>query len=43
MDQLSLLSEALHYDFARKGLDEPFTDEELAGIVGMQSMRDRVV
>src|SRR5262245_8226139 len=43
MDQLSQLSEALHYDFARKGMEEPFTDEELAGIVGMQSMRDRVV
>jgi alkanesulfonate monooxygenase SsuD/methylene tetrahydromethanopterin reductase-like flavin-dependent oxidoreductase (luciferase family) len=43
IDQLSLLSEALNYDFATKGMDEPFTDEELAGIVGMQSMRDRVV
>jgi len=41
--QLSLLSEALNYDFATKGMDEPFTDEELAGIVGMQSMRDHVV
>ncbi len=43
MDQLSLLSEALNYDFARKGLDEAFTDEEIDGIAGMQSMRDRVV
>jgi FMN-dependent oxidoreductase (nitrilotriacetate monooxygenase family) len=43
MDQLSLLSEALNYDFVSKGMDEPFTDEELASIVGMQSMRDRVV
>jgi FMN-dependent oxidoreductase (nitrilotriacetate monooxygenase family) len=43
IDQLSLLSEALNYDFATKGIDEPFTDEELAGIVGMQSMRDHVV
>lgn len=43
MDQLSLLSEALNYDFATKGMDEPFSDEELAGIAGMQSMRDRVV
>jgi len=43
MDQLSLLSEALNYDFAKKGLDEAFTDEEIAGITGMQSMRDRVV
>jgi FMN-dependent oxidoreductase (nitrilotriacetate monooxygenase family) len=43
MDQLLLLSEALNYDFAQKGLDEAFTDEEIAGITGMQSMRDRVV
>lgn len=43
MDQLSLLSEALNFDFATKGLDEAFTDEEIAGIAGMQSMRDRVV
>ena len=43
MDQLLLLSEALNFDFAAKGLDEPFTDEEIEGIHGMQSMRDRVV
>jgi FMN-dependent oxidoreductase (nitrilotriacetate monooxygenase family) len=42
MDQLSLLSEALNFDFATKGMDEPFTDEEMDGIAGMQSMRDRV-
>ena len=43
MDQLLLLSEALNFDFAAKGIDEPFTDEEIEGIHGMQSMRDRVV
>jgi FMN-dependent oxidoreductase (nitrilotriacetate monooxygenase family) len=43
VDQLSLLSEALNYDFSRKGLDDAFTDAELAAISGMQSMRDRVV
>jgi FMN-dependent oxidoreductase (nitrilotriacetate monooxygenase family) len=43
IDQLSLLSEALNYDFARKGLDDSFTDEELRSINGMQSMRDRVL
>jgi hypothetical protein len=42
-DALSLLSEVMNFDFATKGLDEPFTDEELAGISGTQSMRDRVV
>ena len=43
MDQLSLLSEALNFDFASKGMDEAFTDEEINSINGMQSMRDRVV
>src|SRR6185312_8302671 len=42
-DALSLLSEAMNFDFASKGLDEPFTDEELEGISGTQSMRDRVL
>lgn len=43
IDALSLLSEALNFDFARKGLDEPFTGDEIAGIAGMQGMRDRVL
>ncbi len=43
VDGLSLLSEALNYDFASKGLDEAFTDAELAGIKGLQVVRDRVV
>ena len=43
VDGLSLLSEALNFDFASKGMDEPFTDEEIAGIAGMQGMRDRVL
>jgi FMN-dependent oxidoreductase (nitrilotriacetate monooxygenase family) len=42
-DALSLLSEAMNFDFASKGLDEPFTDAELNGISGTQSMRDRVL
>jgi FMN-dependent oxidoreductase (nitrilotriacetate monooxygenase family) len=42
-DALSLLSEAMNFDFASKEIDEPFTDDELAGISGTQSMRDRVV
>jgi alkanesulfonate monooxygenase SsuD/methylene tetrahydromethanopterin reductase-like flavin-dependent oxidoreductase (luciferase family) len=33
----------MNFDFAIKGLDEPFTDEELASISGTQSMRDRVL
>jgi alkanesulfonate monooxygenase SsuD/methylene tetrahydromethanopterin reductase-like flavin-dependent oxidoreductase (luciferase family) len=43
IDALSLLSEALNFDFASKGMDEPFSDEEMAGIQGMQAIRDRVV
>ena len=42
-DALSLLSEAMNFDFGSKGIDEPFSDEELNGISGTQSMRDRVV
>jgi FMN-dependent oxidoreductase (nitrilotriacetate monooxygenase family) len=43
LDSLVLLSEVLNYDFAQKGLDEPFTDAELAGLSGLQATRDRVV
>jgi len=43
VDSLSLLSEALNYDFGQKGLDEPFTDEDIASISGMHTMRDRVM
>ena len=43
IDALSLLSEALNFDFASKGMDEPFSDDEMAGIQGLQAMRDRVV
>ncbi len=43
VDGLSLLSEALNYDFKKKGMDEPFSDEELDGMSGMQAMRNRVM
>ncbi|MGE0419147.1 MAG: NtaA/DmoA family FMN-dependent monooxygenase, partial [Acetobacteraceae bacterium] len=43
VDGLSLLSEALNYDFKQKGLDEAFSDEELEGMSGMQAMRNRVM
>jgi alkanesulfonate monooxygenase SsuD/methylene tetrahydromethanopterin reductase-like flavin-dependent oxidoreductase (luciferase family) len=32
----------LNYDFAKKPLDEPFSDEELAGL-SFQGFRDRVI
>jgi FMN-dependent oxidoreductase (nitrilotriacetate monooxygenase family) len=43
IDALSLLSEALNFDFARKEMDEAFTDEELTGMSGLQGIRDRVL
>src|SRR5262249_50945581 len=43
IDALSLLSEALNFDFATKGMDERFTDEDMARISGLQAIRDRVV
>jgi FMN-dependent oxidoreductase (nitrilotriacetate monooxygenase family) len=42
VDALSLLSEALNFDFATKGMDAAFSDEELAGMSGLQGIRDRV-
>src|SRR5215471_10599829 len=43
IDQLSLLAEALNFDFAAKGLDEQLTHAELASISGIQTIRDRVL
>jgi FMN-dependent oxidoreductase (nitrilotriacetate monooxygenase family) len=43
IDALSLLSEALNFDFARKGMDEAFSGEELAEMSGLQGIRNRVV
>ena len=43
MDSLALLSEVLNFDFARKPIDDPFTDAELKSISGLQAMRDRVI
>src|SRR5438132_40380 len=43
IDALSLLAEGVNYDFAAKGIDDPFTDGELAGMTGFQGMRDNVI
>jgi alkanesulfonate monooxygenase SsuD/methylene tetrahydromethanopterin reductase-like flavin-dependent oxidoreductase (luciferase family) len=43
IDALSLLSEALNFDFGPKGMDEAFADEEMAQISGLQGIRDTVV
>ena len=38
-----LLSEVLNFDFAATGMDDPLSDAELAGMTGLQAIRDRVV
>jgi FMN-dependent oxidoreductase (nitrilotriacetate monooxygenase family) len=43
IDALSLLSEALNFDFATKGMDEAFTDAEINGMSGLLGIRDRVL
>jgi FMN-dependent oxidoreductase (nitrilotriacetate monooxygenase family) len=43
IDALSLLSEALNFDFATKAMDEPFSEDELAKMSGLQGIRDRVL
>ena len=43
IDQLSLLSEAINFDFSVKGLDEPMTDAELASFTGQHTHRDRTI
>ena len=43
IDSLALLSEIINFDFAKKPYTEPFTDDELKSISGMQALRDRVV
>jgi FMN-dependent oxidoreductase (nitrilotriacetate monooxygenase family) len=43
VDQLSLLSEALNFDFASKGMDEALSTAELASFSGLHTIRDRVL
>ena len=42
IDGLALLCEVMNVDFAKRGYEEPFTDEELAA-VSWHSYRDRVI
>jgi len=42
-DALSLLAEVMNYDLSKKGLDDPFTDAELAELSGGQGHIDVVV
>lgn len=43
IDALSLLSEALNFDFASRGMDEPLSEADMASMQGLQAIRDRVV
>ncbi len=43
MDDLSLLSEGLNYDFSTRDIDEPFSDDDLEEMTGIQGIRDQVV
>ena len=43
IDALSLLAEALNYDFASKPLDEPLTTDELKSMQGILGIRDGVL
>ncbi|MBR0740270.1 LLM class flavin-dependent oxidoreductase [Bradyrhizobium liaoningense] len=43
IDALSLLAEALNYDFASKDLDEPLTTQELKSMQGILGIRDGVL
>jgi FMN-dependent oxidoreductase (nitrilotriacetate monooxygenase family) len=43
LDSLVLLSEVMNFDFGSKGLDDPFTPDDLASLSGLQAVRDRVI
>src|SRR5690348_7415163 len=43
IDQLSLLAEALNFDFATRALDEELSDADLESFSGIQTIRDRVL
>ncbi|MEM1306779.1 MAG: NtaA/DmoA family FMN-dependent monooxygenase [Pseudomonadota bacterium] len=43
VDALALLSEGLNFDFGSKGMDEAFTDDELASVSGLRAVLERVI
>ena len=43
IDDLSLLSEGLNFDFSGRDLDEPLSDDDLADMTGIQAIRDEVL
>jgi FMN-dependent oxidoreductase (nitrilotriacetate monooxygenase family) len=42
IDQVSLLSEALNFDFSVIGMDDALSDADIGNFSGLQSIRDRV-
>jgi FMN-dependent oxidoreductase (nitrilotriacetate monooxygenase family) len=42
-DKLEFMSELLNFDLGAKGIDDPFTDDELGSITGMRVFVDKVV
>ena len=43
VDSLTLLSEIFNYDFAKHGMDEPLSDDDLEAISGTRGFLDRIV
>ena len=43
VDDLSLLSEGLNFDFASRDLDEPLSDDDLDAMTGIQGIRNQVL
>ena len=43
IDDLSLLSEGLNFDFSGKELDEPLSSEDVAAMTGIQGIRNQVI
>jgi alkanesulfonate monooxygenase SsuD/methylene tetrahydromethanopterin reductase-like flavin-dependent oxidoreductase (luciferase family) len=43
VDDLSLLSEGLNFDFSDKELDEPLSAEDVAAMTGIQGIRNQVI
>src|SRR4030095_1187933 len=43
IDALSLLAAALNFDFASKGIDEPFTPPDIKVLTGRRGSRDGVL
>ncbi|MEC7916681.1 MAG: LLM class flavin-dependent oxidoreductase [Actinomycetota bacterium] len=43
IDDLSLLSEGLNFDFSEKELDDPLSAEDVAAMTGIQGIRNQVI